>query len=132
MNLSPNIWSICSTIGPILPLLQTTTDCVLSWSKNSGRILKVKISLRKLPPIIKIPPLKDLLLCSNLNVFWGHICNTSGELSVVQCVCSSQIGLVSFSDQSRHSFLLFCPGVDKSSFSRICQSFIPLCQALFK
>ena len=39
-NSSPNIVSMSSTMAPILPLLHTTTDCVLSPSRKDGNILK--------------------------------------------------------------------------------------------
>ena len=46
-NSSPNIVSMSSTMAPILPLLHTTTDCVLSPSRKDGNILKCKDVLCK-------------------------------------------------------------------------------------
>ena len=42
LNSIPNIVFKSSTIGPILPLLQTTTLWVFSLSRNNGRILNYK------------------------------------------------------------------------------------------
>ena len=72
-NSSPNIVFMSSTMAPILPLLHTTTDCVLSPSRKDGSILKCKYV--------------HMLLCTynfclriKKNVFYSHLLATS-------CIC---------------------------------------------